>query len=128
LLVETAHTAWCQEDYAAARACLEEALSLFRHYVDDGSFAITFESFAGLAATEARPERAARLFGAADRLYANPYMHKQDWWPPLQRRLREAGRDVLESEAYAQAREEGWAMTLEQAVEYALSPDTPPRT
>jgi hypothetical protein len=42
------------------------------------------------------------------------------WWLASQKRLREAAGDVLEAEAYAQAREEGRAMTLDQALVYAL--------
>jgi predicted ATPase/class 3 adenylate cyclase len=121
-LVEAAHAAWCQEDYGAVRDYLTEALNVFRHYWHETRFVIAFESFAGLAAMESRPERAARLFGAADRLYADPNLPRQDWWLPSQRRLRDAARAILESAEYSQAREEGWAMTLEQAIEYALEP------
>jgi non-specific serine/threonine protein kinase len=120
-LLEAAHATWCQQDYEAVRAHLEEALGIFRYFRDKAAFAMTLESFAGLAAMEDEPERAARLFGAVDRLYADPNLPKQGWWPPLQQRLRDAARDILESAAYAKAREEGRAMTLEQAIAYALT-------
>jgi non-specific serine/threonine protein kinase len=126
-LVEAAHAAWCQTDYASVHAYLTEALGVFRHYRDNAAFVITLESFAGLAATEARHERAARLFGAVDHLYVTLKVPRQGWWLASQRRIREAAGAILEAEAYASAREEGQAMSLEQAIEYALSPDTPPR-
>jgi hypothetical protein len=103
-------------------AHLTEALNLFRHSRDDWAFAITLESFAGLAAMEPRPERAARLFGAVDRLYAETNLPRQSWWLAPQQRLRDAARPILEAEEYARAREEGRAMTMEQAIEYALEP------
>jgi predicted ATPase/class 3 adenylate cyclase len=127
-LVEAAHAAWCQRDYGASRAYLTEALHMFQRYrdgvgfVDDVAYVISLESFAGLAAMESRPERAARLFGAADRLYADPNLPRQGWWLTPQRRLREAACGILEAEVYARAHEEGGAMTLEQAIEYALEP------
>jgi hypothetical protein len=45
------------------------------------------------------------------------------WWRRSRARLIEAARDVLEASDYDAAREEGRAMTLEQAVEYALASD-----
>jgi predicted ATPase/transcriptional regulator with XRE-family HTH domain len=131
-LVEAAHAAWCQTDYAAVRAYLTEALNVFRHYRNDAAFVITLESFAGLAAMEARHERAARLFGAVDQLYTTLKLPRHRYgllrlWLVPQKRIRDAAGDILEAEAYARAREEGRAMPLERAIEYALSPDTPPR-
>jgi hypothetical protein len=65
--------------------------------------------------------RAARLFAAAEGLRQSRGIPPFVFWRRSQARLVEAAREVLESEAYTPAREEGQAMSLEQAVEYALA-------
>jgi hypothetical protein len=49
------------------------------------------------------------------------------WWRRSRARLLEAAREVLDGDQYVQARQEGGAMSLEQAVEYALGEDTQAR-
>jgi glycine/D-amino acid oxidase-like deaminating enzyme len=77
---------------------------------------------AGVAARQGNAERAARLFGAAEEL--NEAI--QDPPPPAQRREIEqnmaTAQSQLEAARWEAAWAEGRAMTLEQAVAYALEP------
>jgi hypothetical protein len=84
------------------------------------SIAEGLESLAGLAGALEDYRRAARLWGAADALreaIGAP-------WPPLERRLHEpyleAIRSRCEEAGWTKAWEEGRAMTLEDAIAYAL--------
>jgi non-specific serine/threonine protein kinase len=109
-----------QGDYTAARAFFEEGLAIQKEMGDRGNITVSMEGFAVLAAAQGHPERALRLAGAAAALHEaihNPL-------PPthqarLDRNL-EPARQALSEEAQRAAFEEGRAMTMEQAVEYAL--------
>ncbi len=107
-------------DNVAARALLAEALRLLSELRDRWSIPRILEGSAAIASTEGSPERAARLFGAAEALReaANVPL------PPADRADYDhnvaAVRAQLDEAAFAKAWAEGRAMTLEQAVEYAL--------
>ncbi len=122
-LVEVAHACWCQQDYPAARACLAEVIGLFQKHQDRQGLFIALLSFAGLAAAQGQDVRAARLFGAAEALRAR-LNHIILWWHRPQERILEAMREIAVSEDYAAARREGQALTLEQAVTYALAAES----
>lgn len=110
-----------QGDDIQAGCYLAESLHLFHdlHYRDAIAFAL--DGFAGLAAYRLRPRRAARLLGAAtalrDAMHV-PLVHRDD--------MRDyagyvnATRAQLDENAFTAAWTEGQAMTLEQAVAYAL--------
>jgi len=78
---------------------------------------------AGTAVGQGRMQRAARLFGAAERLTETHH------WQPAREYQREIDRsklllrDALDDAAYAAAWAEGRAQPLKQAVAYALSDD-----
>jgi hypothetical protein len=109
-------------DYAAARSLFRESLIL-RQGSNEWGITWVLEGFAGLAALEDEPERAARLYGVAeamlesagtrldliDRLGYDQYVATT--------------REQLGEVAFAQAWAEGRAMTLEQAIECALATD-----
>jgi hypothetical protein len=63
--------------------------------------------------------RAARLLAAAEGLRRGLRVPVTLWWRRSRARLMDAARESLESQEYARAREEGRAMSLEQAVAYA---------
>jgi hypothetical protein len=65
--------------------------------------------------------RAARLFAAAQELRQSLNISPIVFWRRSRTRLLEAARGVVEGNEYDQARQEGRAMTLEQALEYALT-------
>jgi predicted ATPase/class 3 adenylate cyclase/Tfp pilus assembly protein PilF len=112
--------AYHQGDYTSARGYLEESLTIKREIGDQRGIADSLEAFAGLAADQENPERAARLSGAAEAL------REEMGLPLAPNEKEEYDRDVaqvrqgLGEVAFAAAWEEGRAMTMEHAVEYAL--------
>lgn len=83
----------------------------------------TLESIAGLAGALGETQGAARLWGAADALRDAVGVP----WLPLERRIHEPYLDAIRSRSeeavWIEAWEEGRAMTLEEAVSYALEED-----
>ncbi len=130
-----------QGDYATARSLLEQSLALFRQDGDKLGMATALIYMSGLVVASAASmeaeremvsgehtredgvERGARLLGAAEAILASVGAVLD----PLNQKVCErdiaAARDQLGDEAFALAREQGQAMTLEQAVAYALDQD-----
>ena len=108
-------------DLAGARAFCIQSLTLARRLGETTDITYTMEECAALAMAEDAPFRAARLAGAAQaaREAISAIL------PPKQRRTHEqtvaAAREALGEEVFSDAWDAGRAMTLEQAVEYALS-------
>lgn len=109
-----------QADYAAARSHYTEGLQLSHRTGSKNQSVLLLEAFAMLSAVEARGERAARLWGAATVLHEA----LGSSLPPKEREVRERAaanvRAAMGKETFTACWEEGQAMTLEQAVEYAL--------
>jgi predicted ATPase/class 3 adenylate cyclase/Tfp pilus assembly protein PilF len=119
-----------QGDYATARSLYTEAIVICQETGNRWMPAFNLEAFAILAAAQKQLEpsplrfeglrRAARLFGAAETLL--PAIRLE--MPPAERAEHDqaivTARAALGEEAFAAAWEEGKAMTMEQAVEYAL--------
>ncbi len=109
-----------QGDYDKARSLQQESLTAFQKLGEKRMITNSLEAFASLAAQEACPERSARLWGAAAVL-------REELGTPLaaaerkkQERLAADAQDALGEAAFAAAWAKGRAMTLEQAVAYAL--------
>ncbi|HEX9440857.1 MAG TPA: hypothetical protein VF909_14320, partial [Roseiflexaceae bacterium] len=109
-----------QGDAARATALLREALVLQQSHAGKGSIASSLERFAGIAAGQGQPDRAARLLGAAEALrkaIGAPL-------PPVERpdyeRTVAAARAQLDAATFATAWAEGQALTLEQVIAEAL--------
>lgn len=109
-----------QGDYAAAQRFLEESLAIRREIGDKLGIAYGLEGVAKVAYGQGKAERAARLFGAAEAL-------REAIGAPLSpddraeyNRIVAAVRAQLGEEVFAKSWAEGRAMTLEQAIEYAL--------
>ena len=109
-----------QGDYPAAHACLRECLTLCRELSEKQVTAYAVEGFAGLALRQQQPEQTTRLWGAAAALretFGYPL-------PPAAREKQEremtTARATLGEDAFAAAWAQGRAMTMEQAIEYAL--------
>jgi len=111
-------------NYERGVALLKESLTLFSEMGDKLSILRCVNSLAGIACRQMFPERAARMFGAADGLRETIGAAL-----PLADQL-ELDRDVaavrsqMGKEAFAAAWDDGRAMTLEQAIEYSLKEDT----
>jgi non-specific serine/threonine protein kinase len=114
------NVAWNQGVYGTAGALYVESLALWRELGNRQGIAASLEAFARLAGAEGQPERATRLWGAAEALRAaigSPL-------PPSEReeydRQVAAVREAMGKETFAPAWAQGRAMTLEQAIEYTL--------
>src|SRR5262249_12334285 len=113
-----------QGDDVRAWPLLVESLSLFHQH--DWIYAIgcCLDSLAGVACTQGQPARAARLFGAGHAQRQVSHDNLMRAWPIGARSDYErdiaAARAQLDEGIFTQAWAEGRAMTLEQAVAYAL--------
>ena len=104
-------------DHEQARSLHKESLELSRELGDKLLAAESLEGLACSASTSGEEERAARLFGAAEALReAEGYFQA-----PRERALREPFLGVARSQLWQEALAQGRAMSLEEAVEYALS-------
>jgi len=113
-----------QGNYQRATALLAESLVLFRGLGSKSGIAACFEQMAIAAAAQGNFERSTRLFGAEEALreaIAVPLT-------PIERAEHDhaitATRSELGAKAFAAAWAEGRAMTLEQAIDYALAHET----
>jgi hypothetical protein len=114
-----------ERNYVAARGYIEESLRLRREMGDKRGIAESLNEFASLASGQAQPERALRLAGAAATLRA---LLGTPLAPAEQDRLDrwlQSARAALSAEAGVVAWAEGHAMTLEQAIGYALGETGP---
>jgi non-specific serine/threonine protein kinase len=111
-------------DADTARGYYEESLERWRELGDHRGVAQCLEGFAGLVAA-AQPERAVRLYGAA----AAAREQIGEPCSPVRAAMLERARGELGDNDYAAAWAEGFAMSLERAVEHAMAPteaDTAP--
>jgi len=106
-----------------AGALVGESLPLHRELGLERDLAECLEVMAEVAGGLGEERRAARLWGAAGALREatdNP-------WVLFERRLHEpylaAARSRMEESEWSEGWEEGWAMTLDEAVSYALEVD-----
>jgi tetratricopeptide (TPR) repeat protein len=112
-------------DHGAAQALYEEALWTLKDLSDKWWIAWCLEGMAGVAVAQKRPERAARLFGAAEALRGAIAAPRPLGFSGYCERDLTAARDWLGVEAFENTRKEGWAMTPERAIEYALEGQPP---
>ena len=109
-----------EEELAASR--LRECVGLAARLRDAWTVVLGISGLAGVAARQDRPERAARLSGAVAALSEKMGV-EVSWsaWRTLNRRDLTVARERLDAEAFEKARMEGRTMTLEEAIEEALS-------
>jgi len=110
--------------FAEASRLLAESLGIGRDLGDTHGIAVCLETFAGLAATTGEAERAATLFGASDATRASIGARRQPDHEILYERW--LGRTLarLETSTYSKLYEDGRALTLDDACELALAPET----
>jgi predicted ATPase/class 3 adenylate cyclase len=112
--------AYQQGDYAGARTLIQESLAIFWDLRDRWGIAMSLEGIAYVLAL-ARPVKAARLWGGAERLREEIGCPL----PPSERsrydsQLAAARAAIDDDAAFDRAWKDGRAMTLEHAIEYAL--------
>jgi predicted ATPase len=110
-------------DHDDAEALLEEGVILSEQTRDRANVAYCLQGLATVAGARGAPERCARLVGAAEELLeavGAPVYNYYDPDPSLHERTISDALSRLGEEHFERTREEGRAMTLEQAVECAL--------
>jgi non-specific serine/threonine protein kinase len=118
-----------QGDYDRARTSYQESLTLCKELGAKWTAPESLEGIACIAAAEGEAGRAARLFGAAQALrevVGSRHMPKED---ALREPYMATARSQLDEASWEEAWAEGLAMSMEQAIEYAVSeqkPVTPP--
>ena len=112
-----------REDYATARSSYSEAIVLGQEMVNLWLVAMHLSAFATLATDQKQPEKATRLFGAAETLLPSIRLEMSVAERAEYDQAIAAARAALGEEAFTAAWEEGAKMTLEQAVKYALQED-----
>jgi tetratricopeptide (TPR) repeat protein len=111
-------------DYKIAESCLKEALSLSKELNVKYPLALHIAGLSGPASALGDPERAAQLLGASDGLLKDMGLRQQPSDQPEVDRFEAAVRTQLSKEAFTAAWEKGQAMSLDEAVAYALDEDT----
>jgi predicted ATPase/DNA-binding CsgD family transcriptional regulator len=120
-LCHRGHLALAQRNGELAAALYGESLPLLLELGDRAGIALCLEGLAGVAGQAAEAERAARLFGSAEALREaidNPLSPAEG---AEHEAAVDAARAKLPDEAFTAAWAAGRAMTLEQAIEYALT-------
>ena len=111
-----------QGDYRVAGALHQESLVIRRELGDRLGIAISLEGLAAVAAALGNLLRAGRLWGAAERLrteVGSPLWPRGR--PEYDRHVAAARAAVGDDAAFDRAWQEGYALTLEQAIELALA-------
>ena len=120
LLNNLGNVALMQGDHAGARSRHEEALALRRELGSKWGIAISLVGLGGAAVLAGDPERGTRILAAADALLTaiNASLESDDRIP-YEHGVASA-RARLDEEAFAGAWAEGQALSMEQAIAYAL--------
>ena len=107
-------------DNDAARRLISESLAIEREVGDRPGQLFDIEVLAALAAEEGRPVRAVRLYACSSMLRAEVgRLTVEPGWPKHEHHIRRV-RSALGEDAFAEAWEQGRAMTLDEALDYAL--------
>jgi tetratricopeptide (TPR) repeat protein len=115
-----ADVAFEQGDFSTASSYYDECLILFQKGADYAGLPFALESVAALARAKNQLEKAARIFGAADALRKRTHTPL----PPPNHNTHQINLSILRQQldpaTFAMAWIEGSAMTMDQAITYAL--------
>jgi predicted ATPase/DNA-binding SARP family transcriptional activator/class 3 adenylate cyclase len=114
---------WAQGDYRTARSLFMESLAVRHELGDKPGIVECLGGLAGVTATQDQPEWAARLLGAAAALRQAVGIPFPTYAQAEYDQGVAAARAALGDEVFAAAWAEGRAMTLDQAVAYAMKHD-----
>jgi predicted ATPase/DNA-binding SARP family transcriptional activator len=109
-----------QGNYASAYSSYKESLTILRELGDKYGVVCSLEAIAGVAAILHQPDRTARLLGAAESLRETIGAHRQRSEHNRYDRMLTTAQALMDETAFAAAWAAGRAMTMEQAIAYAL--------
>src|SRR5437660_2102911 len=112
---------------AAAGPLFEEALAIERRLENRDMILYMLDGLACQAAMSGRPQRAARLLGAAENLQAETGIRLMQHMEPLIKEARETVSTSLVPTALESEMQAGRRMTMEEAIAYALDEKKPSR-
>src|SRR3712207_2533645 len=127
-LYNLAQAALSRSDYDGAAPLFEEGVTLSEQMGDRANVAYCLEGLAVVANARGEAERSGRLIGAAEGLHEAVGVPVYLYYKPhrsMYERTVAAVRSRLDDAVFEEARDEGQAMTFQQAVEYALSGKKP---
>jgi non-specific serine/threonine protein kinase len=123
MLHNLGYTALALNDDHRAEGVFAEALRIARGLRDQMGICAMLVGMAAVAVARGEAERAARLFGAGDEARrAGGYVRERVDEAAIQHYLA-ASRAALDEEVFRKAWEQGRAMLLEEAIEFALKED-----
>jgi len=120
-------TAFEQCDFEQAQRLLEEGLRLFWNVGDKATSAESLEELAGVAGARKQMERAARLWGAAEAIRASIDAPLEPFDLTFSMEKVTYTRIQADEASFAKSWAEGRAMSMEQAIAYALAQPSMPR-
>lgn len=109
-----------QGDYARAQELHVEALKIHLKSKPARAVAFGLEMLAGIAVAYGKPAKAVRLLGAADALRKTTGTPVEGTEMQFYTRIISQARQALDEQSYTSLWLDGYAMTLDQAVAYAL--------
>ncbi len=118
---EIAHTQRAKGHYAEAKRTYRDTIKVFQDHGNLPAVAHQLECFAMIAIVEEDPQRAARLFGAADALRERTGHKRTDEEEAEHEQFLGRLRAMLPETEFSALRAEGRTMTMEQAIQLALS-------
>jgi predicted ATPase len=106
--------------FAEGLNMLRQSLTIWRDLQNRLEIAVTLARFASVLARAGRPEIAARLLARADALHDEVGFAVEPWIARMNKQTRVDIRTQIDEPAVAQAREQGRALTVDDAVALAL--------
>ena len=118
---EIAHTQRALGNYAEAKNTYRETIKLYKDYGNRPAVAHQVECFAMIAVAEEEPQRAAKLFGAAEAIREMTGHKRTDEEQAEEAQFISRLRSMLAEAEFNALWAEGKSMTMEQAIPLALS-------
>jgi predicted ATPase/class 3 adenylate cyclase len=123
-LLQLGNAAWLQGEPVVTQSHAVEALGLFQAMGHTASILDALESLAEAALAQGRKVRSARLLGAVAALRDALGQPGPGWWHRPRARIAEAAHAALGDERFAAAWAAGRALSLEEAMAFALDETT----
>lgn len=117
---EIAHTKRAMGNYTEAKQTYRETIKVFQDYGNRPSVAHQLECFAMIAIVEEEPQRAAKLFGAADAIREVTGHKRTDEEEAEEAQFMSRLHTMLPEAEFNALWAEGKSITMEQAIQFAL--------